>query len=122
MRRTILVARQTLAIFQLLPTPHSSGELTFLFAAYFGVNGCRFNSKRGRAKRVLSAVGHNFRRIIAWLRELLCLFLVQLSRMLARPAPDQFGFLTDDDLWADAQTTKSGRSAASSSPSAGRCD
>ena len=39
------------------------------------------------ANVVLSAVGHNFRRILTWLRELLCLFLVQLWRTLACPAP-----------------------------------
>ncbi|MCS3765858.1 hypothetical protein GGE21_007633, partial [Bradyrhizobium centrosematis] len=39
------------------------------------------------ANVVLSAVGHNFRRILAWLRELLCLFLIQLSHTLARPLP-----------------------------------
>ena len=39
------------------------------------------------ANVVLSAVSHNFRRILAWLRELLCLFLVQLWRTLACPAP-----------------------------------
>jgi transposase, IS5 family len=36
---------------------------------------------------ILSAVGHNFRRVLAWLRELLRLFLFQLSRALACPAP-----------------------------------
>jgi IS5 family transposase len=32
-------------------------------------------------------VGHNFRRILAWLRELLCLFLARLRRTLACPVP-----------------------------------
>ena len=49
---------------------------------------CYLNGRAGDAANVvLSAVGHNFRRILAWLRELLCLFLVQLSRTLACPAP-----------------------------------
>jgi transposase, IS5 family len=39
------------------------------------------------ANVVLSAVGHNFRRILALLRELLCLFLIQLSHTLACPVP-----------------------------------
>ena len=39
------------------------------------------------ANVVLSAVGHNFRRVLAWLRELLCLFLFPLWRALAIPAP-----------------------------------
>jgi hypothetical protein len=60
---------------------------------------CYLKGRAGDASNVvLSAVGHNFRRIIARLRELLCLFLVQLSRTLVRPAPDQFGFLADDSL------------------------
>ena len=49
---------------------------------------CYLKGRAGDAANVvLSAVGHNFRRILAWLRELLCLFLVQLWRTLARPAP-----------------------------------
>jgi transposase, IS5 family len=32
-------------------------------------------------------VGHNLRRILTWLRELLCLFLFPLLRTLACPAP-----------------------------------
>jgi transposase, IS5 family len=32
-------------------------------------------------------VGHNFRRILAWLRELLCLLLFRLWRMLACSIP-----------------------------------
>ena len=39
------------------------------------------------ANVILSAVGHNFRRILAWLREFLCLFLTQLWRTRACPAP-----------------------------------
>ena len=43
----------------------------------------RLGRKGGRAgdaaNVVLAAVGHNFRRILAWLREFLCLLLVLLS-------------------------------------------
>jgi len=49
---------------------------------------CYLKGRAGDAANVvLSAVGHNFRRILAWLRELLCLFLAQLSRTLACPTP-----------------------------------
>lgn len=42
---------------------------------------CYLKGRAGDAANViLSAVGHNFRRILAWLRELLCLFLIQLWR------------------------------------------
>ncbi|TWH96210.1 IS5 family transposase, partial [Bradyrhizobium daqingense] len=48
---------------------------------------CYLKGRAGDAANVvLSAVGHNFRRILAWLRYLLCLFLAQLWRTLARPA------------------------------------
>jgi IS5 family transposase len=48
---------------------------------------CYLKGRAGDAANVvLSAVGHNFRRIVAWLRELLCLFLLPLWRMLANPA------------------------------------
>ena len=36
---------------------------------------------------VHNAHRHNFRRILAWLREFLCLFLVQLWRTFVNPAP-----------------------------------
>src|SRR5205814_2920191 len=57
---------------------------------------CYLKGRAGDAANViLSAVGHNFRRILAWLRDFLCLFLLTLSRArLASPA--QSGFLTDD--------------------------
>ncbi|MGY4348690.1 hypothetical protein ACVWXM_005157 [Bradyrhizobium sp. GM7.3] len=49
---------------------------------------CYLKGRAGDAANVvLSAVGHNFRRILAWLRELLCLFLIQLSHTLACPPP-----------------------------------
>ena len=49
---------------------------------------CYLKGRAGDAANVvLSAVGHNFRRILAWLREFLCLFLDQLLRTLANPAP-----------------------------------
>jgi IS5 family transposase len=49
---------------------------------------CYLKGRAGDAANVvLSAVGHNFRRILAWLRQLLCLFLIQLSHTLACPLP-----------------------------------
>src|SRR4051812_39786006 len=60
---------------------------------------CHLKGRAGDAANVvLSAVGHNFRRILAWLRELLCSFLVQLWRTLICPSPLNFGFLTDDKV------------------------
>src|SRR3954463_10142063 len=60
---------------------------------------CYLKGRAGDAANViLSAVGHNFRRILAWLRELLCLFLLPLWRTLICPSPLNFGFLTDDGL------------------------
>ena len=49
---------------------------------------CYLKGRAGDAANViLSAVGHNFRRILAWFRELWCLFLFVLWRTLACPAP-----------------------------------
>ena len=49
---------------------------------------CYLKGRAGDAANVvLSAVGHNFRRILAWLREILCLLLFPLWRTLARPTP-----------------------------------
>ena len=49
---------------------------------------CYLKGRAGDAANViLSAIGHNFRRILAWLRELLCLFLFPLWRTLACTAP-----------------------------------
>src|SRR5450631_23345 len=48
---------------------------------------CYLKGRAGDAANViLSAVGHNFRRILAWLREFLCLLLFQLWRTLPCPA------------------------------------
>ncbi|OKO81862.1 hypothetical protein AC628_05670 [Bradyrhizobium sp. NAS96.2] len=48
---------------------------------------CYLKGRAGDAANViLSAVGHKFRRILAWLRELLGLFLGLQWRMLAFPA------------------------------------
>ena len=45
---------------------------------------CYLKGRAGDAANViLSAIGHNFRRILAWLRELSCLFLFPLWRILA---------------------------------------
>lgn len=47
---------------------------------------CYLKGRAGDAANVvLSVVGHNFRRILAWLRELLCLLLVSLWRTLDCP-------------------------------------
>ena len=49
---------------------------------------CYLKGRAGDAANViLSAVGHNFRRILAWLREFLALFLALLWRTLACPPP-----------------------------------
>src|SRR3954451_21001861 len=46
---------------------------------------CYLKGRAGDAANVvLSAVGHNFRRILAWLRDFLCLLLFPLWRMPAR--------------------------------------
>ncbi|XIA67456.1 IS5 family transposase [Bradyrhizobium sp. TZ2] len=48
---------------------------------------CYLKGRAGDAANViLSAVGYNFRRILAWLRDLLCLILIPLWRGLAIPA------------------------------------
>ena len=48
---------------------------------------CYLKGRAGDAANVvLSAVGHNFRRVLAWLRELLDLFLGLLWRTLPCPA------------------------------------
>jgi IS5 family transposase len=45
---------------------------------------CYLKGRAGDAANiVLSAIGHNFRRVLAWLRKLLCLFLFPLWRTLA---------------------------------------
>ena len=47
---------------------------------------CYLKGRAGDAANViLSAVGYNFRRILAWLREVLALFLALLWRTLASP-------------------------------------
>ena len=49
---------------------------------------CYLKGRTGDAANViLSAVGHNFRRILAWFREIWCLFLFALWRTLPPPAP-----------------------------------
>ena len=61
---------------------------------------CYLKGRAGDAANVvLSAVGHNFRRILAWLRDFWCLILTALSRQ-QRPVSPQISFLTDDDFIA----------------------
>lgn len=58
---------------------------------------CYLKGRTGDAANViLSAVGYNFRRILAWLRELLCLFLMPLRHASHYPSAARLGFLTDD--------------------------
>jgi transposase, IS5 family len=47
----------------------------------------RGEGRAGDAANVLSAVGHNFRRILAWLRDFLCLILTRLWRTFVWPIP-----------------------------------
>jgi IS5 family transposase len=48
---------------------------------------CYLKGRAGdAANAVLSAVGHNFRRILAWLRDLLRLFLIAILRLLISPS------------------------------------
>jgi transposase, IS5 family len=57
---------------------------------------CHLKGRDGDAANVvLSAVGHNLRLVLAWLRILLRLTLLALWRAFAG-ACDQIGFLTDD--------------------------
>ena len=58
---------------------------------------CYLKGRAGDAANViLSAVGYNFRRILAWLRALLCLFLIALLQSHQCPDRTQIRFLTDD--------------------------
>jgi IS5 family transposase len=60
---------------------------------------CYLKGRAGDAANViLSAVGHNLRRILAWFRELCCLFLFALWRTSPLSIPAQSGFLTDDSV------------------------
>ena len=58
---------------------------------------CHLKGREGDAANViLTAVGHNLRRILAWLRDLLRLILLALWRAFAPRAGSQMGFLTAD--------------------------
>ncbi|MBB4366870.1 hypothetical protein GGD65_007944 [Bradyrhizobium sp. CIR18] len=58
---------------------------------------CYLKGRAGDAANVvLSAVGHNFRRILAWLRELLGLFLELLTANARLSNTAQSGFLTQE--------------------------
>jgi transposase, IS5 family len=49
---------------------------------------CYLKGRAGdAANAILSAVGHNFRRILAWLRALLPLFLIAILRLLISRSP-----------------------------------
>jgi transposase, IS5 family len=47
------------------------------------------------ANAILSAVGYNLRLVLAWLRILLCLILVAITRLL-QPTRAETSFLTGD--------------------------
>jgi hypothetical protein len=57
---------------------------------------CYLKGRAGdAANAILSAVGYNFRRILAWLRALLCFFLIAIHRLFIirsalNPGPDLF--------------------------------
>ncbi len=58
---------------------------------------CYLKGREGDAANViLTAVGYNLRLVLAWLRILLRLFLIALSRPLSIPADSQSGLLTAD--------------------------
>ena len=58
---------------------------------------CHLKGREGDAANViLTAVGHNLRRILAWLRDLLRLILLALWRAFCPRAGSQIGFLTAD--------------------------
>ena len=60
---------------------------------------CYLKGRAGdAANAILTAVGYNFRRILAWLRALLRLILIALLRAFISPISAQSGFLTDDEL------------------------
>jgi transposase, IS5 family len=56
---------------------------------------CHLKGRQGdTANVILTAVGHNLRLVLAWLRAL-CRLIV-LARLQAYPVSTQIGFLTDD--------------------------
>ena len=58
---------------------------------------CYLKGRDGDAANViLTAVGHNLRLVLAWLRDLLRLILMRAPTRLRHPASAQIGFLTDD--------------------------
>ncbi|MDU1693442.1 MAG: transposase, partial [Bradyrhizobium sp.] len=58
---------------------------------------CHLKGRDGDAINViLTAVGHNLRRVLAWLRDLLASILIALWRSAAGHPARQTGFLTDD--------------------------
>ncbi len=60
---------------------------------------CYLKGHAGDAANViLSAVGYNFRRILAWLRLLLTFILTALIAAIRVQSPTQIGFLTGDLL------------------------
>ena len=63
------------------PLRHRAGDRPSQGEGHLGR--CYLKGRAGdAANAILSAVGHNFRRILAWLRVLLCLFLIAILRLL----------------------------------------
>lgn len=58
---------------------------------------CHLKGPQGdAANAVLSAVGHNLRLLLAWLKALLCLVLIAFPQTFSAPPVAQIGFLTGD--------------------------
>ncbi len=77
-RRGVLVYKRNWAPLAMSPYGHLKTE------GHLGR--CYLKGRAGDAANViLSAVGHNFRRILAWLRELLRFILIVLWRAFATP-------------------------------------
>ena len=58
---------------------------------------CHLKGREGDAANVvLTAIGHNLRRVLAWLKALLRLILVAVWMGIRRHAARQMGFLTAD--------------------------
>ena len=61
--------------------------------------GCHLKGREGDAANVvLTAIGHNLRRVLAWLKALLRPILVAVWMGIRRHAARQMGFLTADYL------------------------
>ena len=60
---------------------------------------CHLKGRQGDAANViLTAVGHNLRLVLAWLRALCRLIVLALAAGFRNPVSIQIGFLTDDEI------------------------